>query len=518
MKKFTQILKPALALVILAITFIACDKDYTSLESDIQGVQNFDVVTEKFPVTAYNQKMGPVQTDNLSSNLLGVYNDPIYGKTTASIVTQLVPTSNNFNPDFGENPQLVSVKLHIPFFNTITGTNEEGSSSYATDSIFGNNASPIKLSIHRINYFLRDYTPDSDFSEEEIYFSNSNQTINFDNHLLEMLYTNNFTPEISEDFVEEAPGLNLDLNDENIVDPDFWATTFFLNQDSPKLSNANNFKDFFRGLYFKVETIGSEDGHMMMLDFNNNASGITIEYTNNDTEEDETLEYNLSFINVNRLNILENDPTNTVIDDASDNADQINGDNTLYLKGGEGSYSIITLFENQTSFEDFKTDFVDNDGNPKKLINEASISFYVNQNIVNGKEPDRILLYDLKNNTPVVDYYYDGTTSTQNPLFSKNYFSRVLERDNNNNGVKYKVNLTEHLNNILLRDSTNVELGLFITTNINEVDNVKILNQENFTSTGTIISPRGTAIYGSNANVPEDKRLQLEINYTDPNQ
>ncbi|WP_338732473.1 DUF4270 domain-containing protein [Mangrovimonas cancribranchiae] len=543
MKKFTQILKPVLALVILAITFIACDKDYTSLESDIQGVQNFDVVTEKFPVTAYNQKMGPVQTDNLSSNLLGVYDDPIYGKTTASIVTQLVPTSNNYNPDFGENPQVESVILNIPYYSTRIETDNEGNSTYKLDSLFG--TEPIKIFIYKNDYFLADYNSESDFSEDEKYYSNANQTINFDSHNAELLYKNeDFLPNASEHLIEVldengdvvetnrlTPSLRVHLEDlpEENPNPFFWHELFFQNQDSPVLSNANNFKNFFRGLYLRVEPV-NDDGLSFMLDFNNTSASLTLLYTNDDSAPNELLDYTMRFANVNRLNLFENDPSNTIIENAANNANQIDGDETLYLKGGEGAFAVIDLFAGEDNngvedgdglsdnYEAFLASFIDERGHAKKLINEASITFHVDQTIVNGKEPDRVTLYDLKNNVPIADYYYDTNTNSVNPQYSRNQFSRVLERNESNEGVKYKISVTEHLNNIIHRDSTNLKLGLFVTTNIENTTISDVLNEDYTVSNGTVLSPRGTAIYGSNTNVPEDKRLQLEINYTDPNQ
>ena len=152
------------------------------------------------------------------------------------------------------------------------------------------------------------------------------------------------------------------------------------------------------------------------------------------------------------------------------------------------------------------------------LINEANITFYVNQNEVSGYEPDRVMLYDLENNLPIVDYFFDSSTNNTNPLNSKVLYSRILERDEDNNGVKYKLRMTEHLNNILLRDSTNVNLGLYVSTNVNDIQKADVLNANNeYAPTGTVLSPRGTALYGSNPSVPLEKRVQFEIYYTEPN-
>ena len=57
-------------------------------------------------------------------------------------------------------------------------------------------------------------------------------------------------------------------------------------------------------------------------------------------------------------------------------------------------------------------------------------------------------------------------------------FSKILERDSENNGIKYKLRLTEHLNNILVRDSTNVKLGLYVSTNVNDIQQADVLDSE----------------------------------------
>jgi len=95
--------------------------------------------------------------------------------------------------------------------------------------------------------------------------------------------------------------------------------------------------------------------------------------------------------------------------------DSVNGDEKLYLKGGEGSMAIINLFNgnaqgNSTEFTQFKNDFKDGVV-ARRLVNEAYLEFFVDQSIVQGDEPDRIYLYDIENNTPLIDYFLDQSVS-----------------------------------------------------------------------------------------------------------
>ncbi len=95
--------------------------------------------------------------------------------------------------------------------------------------------------------------------------------------------------------------------------------------------------------------------------------------------------------------------------------------------------------------------------------------------------------------------------------------------DKNAQGIKYKIRITEHIKNLLLRDSTNVSLGLAVSTNVNIEDGstpLSILSTDNQTvktiPVSAILSPKGTVLYGNNT-TNEDKKLYLEIFYTEPN-
>ena len=144
-------------------SFVACDKDFNTIESDVIGAKNFDTDYTIAPITSYNKKLDSVKINNLGASLLGVFNDPVYGQTKASIVAQVIPSS--FNPSFGDNPNIDSVILNIPYYSkAITD------STYTIkDSLYGD--APIKLSIYQNNYFLRDFDPNSETNSAQNYYS-----------------------------------------------------------------------------------------------------------------------------------------------------------------------------------------------------------------------------------------------------------------------------------------------------------------------------------------------------------
>ena len=66
MKKPYNLYKSISALVLIVSTMFACDRDFTSIESDIEGIKNFNTASKTFPLVAYNKKLNPVQTSGLS--------------------------------------------------------------------------------------------------------------------------------------------------------------------------------------------------------------------------------------------------------------------------------------------------------------------------------------------------------------------------------------------------------------------------------------------------------------------
>ncbi len=557
-----------IAFGLIILSFIACDKDFATLESDIindVNATNFDILSEQYDIITYTQAIGPVQTNGLGLNTLGVYDDS-YGRTTSSFVTQV--TTSAFDPDFGDEVAIDSVVLKIPYFSVATEIDEDGNITYELDSVIGRD--PIKLSLFESNYFIRDFDPNAEFNESQAYFSNksASTTETISDAALEgeeltfvdydvdgnMIPVGN-TIEISEEgyiltepdneddddtdpqvLLRDSPGIRIKL------DTTFWRNKIIDKEGESVLSSQNNFAEYFRGLYFKAVPV-NDDGSFFILNVGAQTSNITIYYTrltastSDDAGETEQATYQLSF-GPNRINFMDNDFTAPIND-----GDAVTGDSRIYLKGGEGSLARINLFNGDdvdedpemNAFEIFKNTFVETDeeGNfvkAKRLINEANLVFYVDSDaiqtpdILQDGEPNRIYLYDIENKTPLFDYFADvGNASL--PSFSKYNHLGPLQRvddEPNGNGIKYKLRITEHLNNLILSDSTNVELGLAVSININLEESFaqrKVQTDDNSdftTPISSIITPRGTVLHGNNTE-DESKKVYLEIYYTEPN-
>lgn len=537
MKKRNIILKNIVLTIFIFGGFIACDKDFASLDSDVinpDNAINFSTDVEEYPIITYNHEIGPVRTNGLSSYLLGYSFDPVFGTSTSNFVSQISPSV--FDPTFGDNIVLDSVILTVPYFSRLIETDSVGNGTYEIDSIFGN--TPIKLSIFKNNYFLRDFDPNSEFSDTQKYFSNrSTSETNFISPSElegELIYENGqFLPRKEEiiltviDTTTNEPVISNRLAPAirvNLYDPDendtFWQNLIFDKEGEPELSNQNNFLNYFRGIYFKAEATDI-NGTLMMLNFASADANITLYYTSDaetDTDTEATQEAGTYILNFrgNQVNFFDNNFINIPV------GDEINGDEKLFLKGGEGFMAIINLFNgddegNSPEFEEFKNNYKEN-GTVKRLINEAYLEFYVDQTTVQSQEPDRLYIFDLNNNITLIDYVFDQSVNETTTKLDHLVPLQRVDDDPDGQGIKYKIRITQHLNNLAFNDSTNVKLGLVVTTNVASILNFELQDQTGPLKSlvsGEILSPRSTVLHGNNT-PNQDKKVTFKIYYTEP--
>jgi hypothetical protein len=339
------------------------------------------------------------------------------------------------------------------------------------------------------------------------------------------------------------PGIYMDLDK-----PTFKSA--IIQAGAANLADNNVFKNYFRGLYFKV-TPHADAPNGAALSMLNFAQGkIVIVYKDAKSTTDavlirKTMTLNMKGFSVNLLENANNTTNGAYATAISNNvADTPEGDSRLYVKGGAGAMSVIDLFGGRTN---------DDPQNPLNimrqenwLINEANLVFNID-NTASGLgandislEPNRIFLFDLNNQRPLIDYYTDSSTFFD-PKFNKLIHSGIIRKASaSERGTQYKIRITNHIRNLIRyggtnvsQDSTNVKLGLVVTESINAVVNGRIKNPFPYYQTNivtglpelkttknvplmSVANPLGTVLYGSSSDVPNDLRLKLEIVYTKP--
>ena len=151
------------SLFVLFVLIVSCDKDFNSIGSDIVDDPHFELEEyEVQNIIGYSKATGPVQSNNLPINSLGIYKDPYFGTTKAQFVSQV--ELSNANPTIGTNPVIDSVYLYIPYFSTLESTTDDGERIYELDSVYGySETAKFRLHVYENGYFLRDFDPANNF-------------------------------------------------------------------------------------------------------------------------------------------------------------------------------------------------------------------------------------------------------------------------------------------------------------------------------------------------------------------
>ncbi|PWL40131.1 DUF4270 domain-containing protein [Flagellimonas aquimarina] len=424
------------------------------------------------------------------------------------------------------------------------------------DSIYGlptpaNSMDPIiegsvKLKVFRSTFFLRDLDPNANFEEAQQYFSNQDFSsfvsdvffdsdvneegaIEFSNE--EMLVFSEDDPE-TEDVDESLqvetrlnPGLRIPLNTA------FFQEILDKEGQSELLSQAN-FNDYFRGIH-----ISGTDMEELMFLLDLSQANITITYNFQDynaTEEEvETVErdYVLNLL-LNNNGALIGNAVNTLTDNpfpAEITNALGNGENAsrIYVKGGPGAIAEIRLFGEDEDSQVRGQNFIDEIKANNWIINEANLVFYVDNEAfsgMDGEEPIRLYLYNEETSQPIYNALTENRTTddfTNESLRTFLNYDGILEKESGK-GVKYTIRITDHINNIIIRDSTNAKLALTVTSNIfianvTEAMGMDIGEELNMPIMSTV-NPLGTVLFGSEVEDSNmDKKLKLEILYTEAN-
>ena len=571
-----------LKITLLLATFFAftsCDKDFNSLDSDLADDTHFNL--EKYEVEnlkAYSKATGPVQSNNLPINALGIYENPYFGTTKAHFVSQVELA--NTNPTIGDSPVIDSVYLYVPYFSTLKSTSDSGERIYELDSVYGySEDAKFKLHVYENGYFLRDFDPDEDFESTQKYYTNDKSLVDaykgteLLNNSSKLSQNEEFVVSNKEIYIYKTNGSGLYVDAAGAVltnqtdpslrvikerkTPGLWLdlkNSFFQQKildaaASGVLFNNNTFKDYFRGLLFEVEEINPGQGSIAMLDFSSAEFKILFKSSIGGGDAlRRTLSLQMGYKTTsskksNCVNFIEHSKS-AAYSSALSSSDEVNGDDRLYIKGGDGSVVFIDAF-NDAELASLRNEML----TKKWLVNEASLTFYIDRdedamgNVDSEEEPERIYIFDATNNKPILDYYADNSTSSDVKK-NKSSFGGIIQREKvedingNKKGIKYKVKLTEYIKQLIKNENDayddNLRLGLTVIESINIPENA-FINPANpitigsdvvkFVPVSSVMNPLGTVLHGplstatyedENGNIVPMK-LQLEIYFTKPN-
>ena len=497
---------------------ISCEKDFTDIGSSIISNTKFSTNSIIVDVEMANSPITKVKSDNLSAEpgqyLLGVHASNDYEKIEASIVSQLlistdfqvVDDENVYDSDTIVVTTIDTVFLRLPYQATL---NDE-STGYDLDSIIGDQSKAFNLNVFQTNTYLSELNP-TDPSKINSYNSNDvfektgselNVTSNFpfipkatdtaivikrwlsDNTLSSkdtITYTSSTSSTIP------LPFAVIPLNEDKIKE------LFLDKYESSDFDSQVAFNDYFRGVI--LEATGDE-GSLVSLNFNTTIRpSIEIYYTNSVVTAGaiiDTIQKNDSFL-------LSGIRTSTY--KMEEKVYPVNEE--VILQGAAGSEATINIFG------------ADNDGNgladkieelrdQNLLINDASLTVYINQSVDTTATPYQLFLYKSDEETNPVysqikDVYTEGTTA----------FGGLLERDSEGKQEKYTFKITDYISDILSGEtdySPSLRLKVINATDLQAVTDTVFSNFS--------WNPKAVTLFNQSA-IDEDKKMELKISYSE---
>lgn len=520
LKKYTKKAITLGCLVLLLVGVISCEKDFTDIGSSIINNNEFNTKDTILEVVISERNITSVRADGiglggpLGQYLLGVYNNANYKKIEGSVVSQLLidPAAKIVDRTYGTDTTVVTqidtVYLKLPYQATLK---TDGSNEYELDSIVGDVMTPFTLNIYQTSTFLNLLDPTNpavgnSFQSDAVYQtlpSELNADVNYQ-----------FTPKAGDTMVIVSRKLNTgSIYDKDTIKlpsslpfariplkSDVIKQLFLDRYETADFASQDAFNDYFRGLVLKAEGTA---GSMVSFNFNNPTvaynPSIEVHYTNTVLASGvviDTIKKNHSF----RLSGIRNS-----IYDVNSNNPSPSG--SFQIQGTAGTHADVTLFGPDAN-NNGVADQVEELRTKNWLINDASLTFYVNQNIVGFDTittPFRLFLYR------------NGESLNLNPSLIKDVLSEGsgvvggwLELSSERKPDKYTFKITDYVSD-LLSGATSYLPPLTL----------KVANPTDFPTltTDTIVrtynwNPKAVMLL-NHLQTHGDRRAQLKISYSE---
>ena len=407
---------------------------------------------------------------------------------------------------------------------------------YEIDSIFGNRAATFNMKVYELTHFLSPLDPLQNFERNKQYYSNTDffEQGFVGAKLCDTRYNLNFD-ELRFNYKEDDPETE-DVDERSKVqtrlsprirvplDIDFFQNKIIDNEGGDPLSNYENFTRFFKGVVIRADNFS--DDLYMLLDINN--ANITIEYDYNfnnlngtlDNTSDDVIEINskvfsLSFNGV-RFNTLNHLDVSGEIDKELQLGQNNIPSKKSYLNGN-GYFSTIKLFDKQDSQNELLDDLRKNNW----LVSEANLFLYVDQDHYISSNLDiieRLYLFNYSNGSPIIDFTLDNSVNSNQKNRDKYIYGGFLEYDDNDRPYRYKFRITNHVNRLIRKDSTNYTIAISPANGINSITYKRAQTSGhefiNYPSI-SILSPLGVVLHGSGGEEIDSSKIELEIFYTE---
>lgn len=540
MKGFSKFVA-AITVCATALLVFSCENDVNEIGSGIFNGASSNVYYAD--VVSYNTNNDSIRSDEqvLQSGILGVYEDPVFGRVKSKFYSQA--RIGILNPDFGDNAKMDSVILNIPVFYktdeddiTIDTTyvylpeGQEPSDTatirikrtYKLDSIYGNADTPITLRVKEVSKYMQ--------SQDSIHYSNPAlancqgcDNINHIETFFEVLGTQQITKDIVtvqtkklNDPETELPSVVYKVK----LNKYYFEQKFIGNQGSSGMGDQASFiRNFFRGI--EISTVDNQ-GFLFNFQPNSSSFNLVMYYNFDKTNDDGEVEnkngalplffstYWSSSPGYNvQVNQFEHTNRSSQFVNAYTNPNTVEGDPRLYLSGLDSTKTIIKI--NQDELNEIRN-HVENDG---WAIVGAELNFSVDDSYGLKKPP---YLYAWNN------YTEDGKVKNKNFKDITSFYNRYPTFVQFNpmynfkdDDKKYTIRITDYIKEIVEKgivyeDAKIVlSLGNFLMSPTSSYS--EIMNPASPFYSDRAFNPNRVVLHGNNSE-QSDKKLRLKIYYT----
>jgi hypothetical protein len=509
---------------------ISCEEDFTDIGSNVISNTKFSTNIFNVEITAENSLLEKVKSDNITREpgqyLLGVYKSADYEKLEASMVSQiaispgltLLEADTIAKYDTSTTSIVTTIDtvfIKLPYQATLIELLATGP-KYTLDSIVGDQTKAFTLNAYQTSTYLSRLNP-ADPSKLNGYFSNDvfdktgdalNAVPNFEfkpsahdtvmiikrwasNKTLVTRDTVKYSASASTSTLVPLPFAAIPLNEEK------FKQLFLDKYGSSDFDSQDAFNNYFRGLI--LEASGNE-GSLISFNFSNSVAAlrpsIEVYYTNTaiNTQTGDTIK---TFRKNNSFLL---SGVRSAIYKMEQKTYPVN--NEIKLQGTAGSEASIDLFGPD----------LDNNGIADKieelraknwLINDASLTFYINQFADTSAIPFRLYMYRKGD-----DLTSTSGLSQVKDSYSELNFGGFLERDASGKAEKYTFRITDYISDILSGAETVSPILKLKVHNISDDPISSIL----FTNYSW--SPKAITLLNQDA-LNGDKRAILKISYSE---
>jgi hypothetical protein len=420
----------------MAFVFWNCKDDPNNTGMDLlpgSDLKNVELSVEKESISAFTKKDVLIKTDEPNYNVFGTFNDPVFGKTSASMAFHArLP----YYPDLADSLNLDSLVLYLLY-----------------KEFYGDTVTMQRLKVYELM--------------EEIFIdtvSNSGAGAGDYNYYqdVDLKALASATPVGELDFL---PKFELDSTETDTIIQELairldqsLAEKLFYADSVDMINNDDYFLKFFKGLYVEAQDL-SEGGAMLRISTLSGGSNLTLFYNYydavNDTVKRDSLIYRINSSSA-RISSYAHDYSTT--DFASRLEDETTQDSLIYLQtlGGLRAKVIVPSLDNWKDSSNF-------------VINKAQLIFHVDtvqSDYHKYKLPNQIVLRAIDENKPEEEGYFPSDIGVSESLYGGFY---------NSSDATYRFNITHHLQDIIDLSNEINNSGFYLSTAFQNEDTRRVV-------------------------------------------